>query len=111
MTVALGATLALAALRNPGHPPRVLASLHGILALLGYATLVWALQGPARGSATGTEAFGNAAAILLLLAALLGVASFWLHRRRRRAPGFWIGAHATIAIAGYVLLAVYLLAG
>ena len=111
LTVALGATLALLALRRPGSPPRALVALHGIAALFGYAALIWALRGPARGIATGTQSFGKAAAILLLLAAFLGAMSFVLHRRRRRLPGLWVGAHATVAIAGYVLIVVYLLAG
>ena len=52
------------------------------------------------GSPTGTR-----------LAAGLGLVSLGLHWRRRSLQGFWVGAHATVAITGYVLLAVYLLAG
>jgi hypothetical protein len=109
--VLIGAALALTALHNQGGPPRALASLHGLSALAGYALLLVALQGPARGTATGTQSFGIAAAILLLLAAMIGVASVVIHMRRRRLPGFWAGAHAMVAIAGYVIVAVYLLAG
>jgi hypothetical protein len=57
------------------------------------------------------QSIGIAAATLLLLAAILGTASLVLHLRRRRLPGFWIGAHATIAIAGFVILVVYFFAG
>jgi hypothetical protein len=111
-TVLLGASLAFFALRHPGQkPPRVLALLHGLAALLGYCLLLWALQGPPRGVATGTQTFGMAAAVLLLLAALLGIASITLHLRRRRLPGLWVGLHASVAIAGYVILAVYVLVG
>lgn len=111
-TVLLGAALAVVSLRHPGETPaRLLASLHGLGALAGYGVLVAALHGPARGAATGTQSFGVAAAALLLLAALLGIGSFALHWRRRRLPGFWVGAHASIAITGYVILAAYLLAG
>ena len=108
----LGAALAVVALqRRNAKPPLWLAGLHGTCALLGYAALLWALRGPARGAATGTQSFGPAAAVLLLVAAALGIASLALHIRRRRLPGFWAGAHASVAIFGYVLLAVYLLLG
>jgi hypothetical protein len=111
VTVLLGAALVFMALRRPGPPPRALAVLHGLSALLGYLLLLWALQGPARGTATGTQYFGVAAAVLLLLAALLGIASITLHLRRRRLPGLWLGLHASTAVAGYVILAVYVLVG
>lgn len=110
LTVLLGASLAFFALRRPGRkPPRILATLHGIAALLGYLLLLWALQGPTRGIATGTQSFGLVAAVLLLVAALLGIASVALHLRRRHLPGLWLGLHASVAIAGYVILAVYVL--
>ena len=51
------------------------------------------------------------AAVLLLLAALLGIASVTLHLGRRRLPGLWVGLHASIAIAGTVILAAYVLVG
>jgi len=111
LTVLLGAALAFVGLRRSGRPPRALASLHGLAALIGYAALLLALQGPARGAATGTQSFGIVAAILLLLTAVIGVTTLALHWHRRQLPGFWAGAHATIAIAGYVILAVYLFAG
>jgi hypothetical protein len=112
VTVLLGAALAFVSLRRPdAKPPRILATLHGLCAASGYVVLLLALQGPARGAATGTQSFGLAAAILLLLAAMIGAASFALHLRRRRLPGFWVGAHAMVAVAGYVILAVYLFVG
>ena len=112
LTVLLGGALAVIGLRHPGaKPPAALALGHGIAAVAGYGVLLLALQGPARGAASGTQSFGLAAALLLLIAAALGLASFLLHQRRRRFPGFWVGAHASIAISGYVILAVYLLAG
>jgi hypothetical protein len=112
LTVLLGAALIIVALqRRDAKPPIWLASLHGCCALLGYGALLWALRGPARGAATGTQSFGPAASVLLLVAAALGIASLALHFRRRRFPGFWAGAHASVAIFGYVILAVYLLLG
>jgi hypothetical protein len=112
IVVLLGGALAIQVLRHPAHPPpRVLASGHGIAVLISYGVLLVALRGPARGTDTGTASFGLAAAILLLLAALLGLVSLWLHLRKKRMPGAAIGIHASVAIFGYVILAVYLLAG
>jgi hypothetical protein len=78
--------------------------------------LVVALEGPppdqpVRGAATGTASFGLVAAILLLVAALIGLLGLWLHVRKQRMPGAAIGIHASVAVFGYVILAVYLLAG
>ncbi len=112
VTVLLGAALVLVAVASPGKPPsRLLAGAHGACALVGYGALLWALRGPARGIETGTQSFGVTAAVLLLLAAGLGAASLVMHIRQRRLPGFSAGAHASVAIAGYVILAVYLLLG
>jgi hypothetical protein len=112
ITVLLGAMLAIQILRRPAHAPsRLLAWLHGIAALLSYGVLLVALMGPPRGTATGTQSFGLTAAILLLAAALIGLLSLALHYHRKRMPGIAIGIHASVAIFGYVILAVYLLAG
>ena len=113
IVVLLGTALAIQILRRPTHAPsRLLVWLHGIAALLSYGVLIAALTaGPSRGAATGTHSFGVTAAALLLLAALIGVASLTLHLVRRRMPGIAIGIHASVAIFGYVILAVYLLAG
>jgi hypothetical protein len=112
LTVLLGAALAIVGMRAPlAKPSRVLTALHGACATIGIVALLLALRGPARGAATGTQSFGLVAAILLLLAALIGIVGIVLHARRARFPGGVVGAHASIAIAGYVVLAVYLLAG
>ena len=112
VVVLLGAALAIQILRRPAQAPsRVLASLHGIAALSSYGVLLAALMGPPRGAATGTQSFGIVAAILLFLAALLGTTTFLLQRRQQRLPGFWAGAHATVAVSGFVILGVYLLVG
>jgi hypothetical protein len=112
IVVLLGGALAIQIMRRPTHAPsRVLVWLHGIAALLSYGVLIVALMGPARGAATGTQSFGLVAAVLLLLAAVIGIVSLGLHLVRRRMPGIVIGIHASIAVFGYVILAVYLLAG
>ncbi len=107
-----GVALAVTALCWPAkRPPRALAILHGLLALAGFGVLIPALEGPPRGVASGTQGFGPAAAILLLLAAALGIVSVVRRWRHERPPGFWMGAHVCIAITGYVILAAYFLAG
>ncbi len=112
VVVLLGAGLGVLLLMRPEcKPPLLLASLHGLGALAGYGMLLVALQGPARGAATGTQSFGVAAAWLLLIALLLGLASYALHLRRRRLPGAWVAIHASVAIAGFVILAVYFFVG
>lgn len=112
IVVLLGVALAIQILRRPTHAPsRLLAWSHGIAALLSFGVLLVALRGPPRGAATGTQSFGLIAALLLLVAALIGIASLALHLVRRRMPGVAIGIHASVAIFGYVILAVYLLAG
>jgi hypothetical protein len=112
LAVAAGAVLAVLHLREArAAPPRALPVLHGILAVAGFAALLVALQGPARGIATGTASFGTIAAALFALAALFGLAMLALHLLRRRLPGVLIGAHATLAVSGFVILAVYLLLG
>ena len=112
IVVLLGGALAIQILSRPTRAPsRVLTWLHGIAALLSYGVLLVALMGPPRGAATGTQSFGLIAALLLLLAAVIGVVSLVLHLFRRRMPGIAIGVHASVAIFGYIILAVYLLAG
>lgn len=112
LTVLLGAALLVSILRRPARQPsRLLVALHGHAALFGLGALLAALSYPATGAATGTQSFRAIAAVLLFAAAGLGLLSLWLHWRRRSLPGGWVGAHVTVAITGYVLLAVYLLAG
>ncbi len=109
----IGAALALIGAKPVGKPPSAwLASLHGSFAVAGFALLLVALiEGPVRGVATGTQSFGMIAAVLLFLAACFGIASLFLHIRRRRLPGFWASAHAMIAVSGFVILAAYVLLG
>jgi len=112
LTVLLGAALLISILRRPARQPsRLLVALHGHAALFGLGALLAALSYPALGAATGTQSFRAIAAVLLFLAAGLGLYGLGLPWRRRSLQGFWAGAHATIAIAGYVILAAYLFAG
>jgi hypothetical protein len=109
----LGVALAVLHLRSEDatRPGWLFGALHGILGVIGLATLLLSLSGPPRGEAMGVGAFGRIAAVLLTLAALAGLAMVIASRRRRRIPGLAIGIHAMIAISGVVVLAAYTLVG
>jgi hypothetical protein len=113
VAVLLGSALAVMHLRTDGAgaPPWRLAALHGLVAVAGLGCLVLALRGPPRGLAQGTAAFGMIAAALLVPAVLLGAGFLVARLRQRRLPGLLIGIHATLAVSGFVILTVYILAG
>lgn len=107
-TLLLGACLALA--RGSGrfvHRLRPVSAAHGVLGAAGLAALVPVLEEPPRGVAMGAGSFGAIAAVLLAAALLAGFGA-WLARRRRAAlASLVLGLHATLAVSGFVLLAVY----
>jgi hypothetical protein len=109
IAVLLGSVLAVLHLRTEAIAvaPWPLAALHGFAAIVGFGCLLLALQGPPRGLAMGTAAFGAIAAVLLALALLFGIAVFAMRRRGRRRAGALIGVHATLAVMGFVVLFVY----
>jgi hypothetical protein len=107
---ALGGGLGLAQSRN-ARSTRLLRAPHGVLAFLGFITLLLGLRGPPRGEAAGVAGFGRIAAMLLALALATGLAMLVLRLRRWRIAGLAIGTHASVAISGIVILAAYVLAG
>ena len=110
IAVLFGSLLAVAFLRESiAPPPWPFGALHGLIALGGLALLTLTLAGPPRGVAQGSGSFGIVAAALLTLAALAGLAQLTLRLRGRRLPGTLIGAHATLAVGGFVVLLVYVL--
>jgi hypothetical protein len=108
LAVLSGAVLALGGLRGRRS---LLAAIHGLIASVGFGLLALALRGPQRGRATGTAGFGIIAAAALGTAAVVGVAMLTMHRRRGRVPSVLIGIHATLAVAGFVVLAVAAILG
>jgi hypothetical protein len=80
---------------------------HGLVGLAGFLALLPALGGPPRGVASGSADFVGIAAFLLAGGLLLGgwvaVARLW----RRQASALVLGLHATLAVAGLVMLAAY----
>jgi hypothetical protein len=113
IAAALGAVLAVLHLRTDrtAAPPWPLGALDGILALIGLACLALALRGPPRGVEQGTAAFGIIAAVLFVLAALLGAKLLAAHIFKKRIGGGTIAIHATLAVSGFVILAAYVFAG
>jgi hypothetical protein len=111
--VLLGSVLAVLHLRAAGTANRTaaLGALHALIALGGFACLLAALRGPPRGLDTGTAAFGIVAAVLTALAALLGGGLLASRLLKRRIASGLIGLHATLAVAGFTVLAAYLFAG
>jgi hypothetical protein len=114
LTVAVlaGALLAVAYLRGGAAPPPwPFGALHGLIAIAGLGMLALALRGPPRGVEQGVGSFGVIAASLIALAALIGLTQLVARLRQRQLPGALIGAHATLAVGGFVVLLVYVLAG
>lgn len=111
IAVLLGCVLAVLDMRTGNATPLwPLAALHGLVALAGFACLLFALRGPARGAEQGTASFGMISAWLLAIAALLALSLLSARLRKRKLSGFLIGMHATFAVTGFVVLAAYFLA-
>jgi hypothetical protein len=109
--ILLGTVLALLHLRPAGRtPPWPVGALHGLIGATGLAALLVSLQGPPRGVALGVGPFGLFSAALLVLALVAGLgllAALCLGRR----PNALIALHATLAVAGFAILAAYTLLG
>jgi hypothetical protein len=100
--VAIGAGLALPYLRGaPRRPPWSIGIVHGALGTAGFTVFLLVLRSGLPPSAMGTAGFGLAAAVLLAIALLLGLV---IGLRRRRPPSVLVAVHASVAIAGFVVL-------
>ena len=108
--VLLGSVLATLHLREGAAPPPwPFGALHGVIGIGGLALLAFAVRAPQRGLDEGTGSFGTIAAALLLLAALTAAGLLRARLRQTRLSGALIGAHATLAVSGFVILLVYVL--
>ncbi len=85
--------------------------IHGLVGIAGFIVLLLALRGPPRGEAMGVGEFGRVATALLAMALAMAIPIVLVRLRRRRIPGLVVGAHATIAVSGVVILAAYTLVG
>jgi hypothetical protein len=113
VAVLLGSVLAALHLQtgSSSMPPPSLAAVHGLVAIGGLSCLALALRGPPRGLTHGVASFGILAALLITLAALMGVALLAKRIFKARIGGLMIGIHATVAVSGFVILAAYVLLG
>jgi hypothetical protein len=98
---ALGAGLAVPYLRGSASPPWPLGLVHGALGAAGLVALLFVLRHGLPPSAMGTAGFAPAAASLLAIALLLGLV---IGLKRRRPAGVLVAVHASVAIAGFVVL-------
>jgi hypothetical protein len=109
LALLLGGAAAISWLRSErARASGTLVAGHAAIALAGYGVLLVALPGARGGEATGTQSFGLIAAGLLGAALVAAVAMFALRARRRGVSGALVGSHATLAVMGFVMLAVYL---
>jgi hypothetical protein len=101
----IGIGLAIAYLRGPeAKPPHpAIPLVHGALGGTSLLALVAALGAGLPKTGMGTSGFGAISAGLLGLAFVLGL-TLAILRRYRRPPGALVGAHASLAIAGFVIL-------
>lgn len=106
IAILLGLTLAGMFAHGTAYPA-LLGWLHGALGVAGLLLLLLALRGPPRGVAIGAGKFGVIGAWLLAGALLFGLLMLRDRLRRRALPGLAVGIHATLAIAGFVMLVVY----
>ncbi len=108
--VALGTALAIIHLRGRTAPaiPWPLRTLHALLGIGGLACLLLSLRGPPRGLDQGVASFGAISAGLIAVAALAGLGILFMHVVKKRRAGSLIGLHATLAVAGFVILLAYL---
>lgn len=103
--VLVGAGLAVAYMRGAQakSPHPLIAFAHGLLGGASLLVLIAALRRGLPQTGMGLSGFGAMAAGLLALAFAFGLALF-LSGRRRRPAGALVGVHASLAIAGFVIL-------
>jgi hypothetical protein len=106
VAVLLGLVLALLFAHGTAYP-RLVGWLHGALGVAALVLLLLALRGPPRGMAMGAGSFGVIAAWLLGVALVFGLLMLNRSLRRGTIPGAAVAVHATLAIAGFVVLVAY----
>jgi hypothetical protein len=100
--VVIGTVLAIPYLRGASNrSPWPIGVAHGALGTAGLAALLPVLRRGLPPSAMGTAGLVSAAAMLLGGALLLGLV---IGLRRRRPAGVLVAVHASVAIAGFVVL-------
>jgi hypothetical protein len=77
---------------------------HGVLGAVGFGVLLTGLWSGLPASGMGTAGFGPAAAVLFALALALGILIALASVGRRRPAATLVAVHASLAIAGLVVL-------
>jgi hypothetical protein len=106
IAVLLGLALALLFANGTIYPAPA-GWLHGALGIAALVLLLLALRGPPRAVAAGAGSFGMIAAWLLGVALVFGLLMLNRSLRRGAIPGAAVAIHATLAIAGFVILLAY----
>ncbi len=91
-------------------PPATMPKLgwvHGTLGVAGVIVLIVALQGAARGLPQGAGSFGTLSGALLAATLAGGLWILATRLRRRPVSPLLVTLHASIGVAGYVILAAY----
>jgi hypothetical protein len=99
-----GATMAIQHFRGRTPPPLGLAMLHGVLAASGLLVLLLAVM---KAGVSGPPAIALG---LFLVAALGGFTLLSFHLRRRALPSALVLGHGLLAVAGFLVLLVAVLA-
>jgi LPXTG-motif cell wall-anchored protein len=102
----IGGGLAVQFARGPSvrRPAVVISLIHGALGIAGLALLLVVVRHGIPSTGTGTGNFGTAAAGFCCVALLLGLMIAIGNWRRGRPGGLLVATHASLAIAGVVLL-------
>ena len=101
IAVVAGAILAgwhLRATDNGSRPPPAAGIVHGVVGIVGFIGLLLTLAGPSRAVDTGAGSFGTSSAVLLGVAAVLGISMLVLRQK-----ALVMAIHGLIAVTGYVL--------
>ncbi|HLY47230.1 MAG TPA: hypothetical protein VKQ73_16750 [Stellaceae bacterium] len=103
---AIGGGLAVRYMRGPAARPLPagIAALHAGLGAASLLALLLTLRRGLPQGGMGTEGFGPGAAALISLALALGLVLAHVAWRGRRPPAILVGTHASLAVAGLVLL-------
>ena len=106
-----GLTLAILHFRARGktHPPTSLAMLHGLLAVVAVIFLIIGIAATPSGFSAGFASMAVTSLVLFVLAALGGAYMFLgKHLRGEPLPTPVVVIHGLAAVAGFVLLLIYL---
>jgi hypothetical protein len=102
----IGAGLAVHFARGPAvrRPPAAFALVHAALGVIGLALLMLVLRHGVSATGNGTSNFGTIAAGFFVVALLFGLLIAFAGWRRGRPGGLLVATHASLAIAGIVML-------